>query len=261
MTGAAVDFSSIAGLVRDDLRPTFTVDSLPTYAAGVFGAVIDVRDNGIGLAQAARPSAACRSARPPRRGGCRELSPGDATVDLPLADDCPAARRVALALDSTLVPDGTHRLELTVTDGAGNATVQGWDLKVVNHPPAAATPVPTRTPSRPPPRAPTAVPNTGAARGQALHGSRSGALTAEASCPARAGKSCPVALTLRAKLPGRRRTATIAPRARDVKPGAKAKVTLKLSAAARRALATALAERDAHARGREAADVKLVRPG
>ena len=67
---------------------------------------------------------------------CSELSPGDTTIDLPLAEDCPASSRVTLLpIDTTTVPDGTHRLELTVTDGAGNATVRGFDLKVLNHPP------------------------------------------------------------------------------------------------------------------------------
>ena len=68
--------------------------------------------------------------------------------------------------------------------------------------------------------------------------SKSGALTAEVSCPARAASNCSVALTLRAKLPGRKKTATIATARGSVKPGANAKVTLKLSAAARRALAS-----------------------
>ena len=80
------------------------------------------------------------------QGSCTELSPGDATIDLPLYDDCPTNKRVSLVLDSTLVPDGTHQLEVTVTDGAGNATVHDSDLKVVNHPPVTVTPTPIPDP-------------------------------------------------------------------------------------------------------------------
>jgi hypothetical protein len=141
---------------------------------------------------------------------------------------------LTLAFDTTLVPDGVHRLELTVTDGAGNASVQGRDLQVVNQPPPAATPAPApvRTPTRPRTVAP--VPNVIALG--TLSRYRAGAVTIAASGPAPAAASCPVSLTLRAPLPGRRRPATIARARSSVRPGAYAVVKLKLSAAARRAL-------------------------
>ena len=263
MTGAAVDFSSIALLVRDDLRPSFTVDSLPSYAAGVFGAVIDARDDGIGLAQAsATLGGVPMGSTPLGLSNCRELSPGNASIDLPLADDCPSARRVALALDSRLVPDGLQRLELTVTDAAGNVSAQGLDLRVINHPPVSPTPVPTSTPTPTATPRPTAVPNTAVLHAAKRYRvSKRGALTAEASCPARAAKSCSAALTLRAKLPGRKRAATIASGRKTVKPGATAKVTLKLSSAARRALARRSLTATLTLTGAKPATVKLVRSG
>ena len=47
MTGAALDFSSIALLVRDDLRAHASPSTrLPPYAAGVFGVIVDARDDG-----------------------------------------------------------------------------------------------------------------------------------------------------------------------------------------------------------------------
>ncbi len=243
MTGAALDFRFIALKVRDELRPTFTVSGLPAYGAGVLKLTVDARDNGIGLANvSATLGGVPTGATALGHSACSELSPGDTTIDLPLYDDCPATRRVTLNLDSTQVADGTHRLEVTATDGAGNATVQGYDLKVINHPPVSVTPAPTpaRTPTPAPTATPTPPPVPNAAvltAAKRYTVSRTGALSAEASCPARAAASCAVALTLRAKLPGRSRTATIATARASVEPGAKAKVTLKLSAAARSALA------------------------
>jgi hypothetical protein len=228
MTGAALDFHSAALVVRDGSSPSFSVSALPASAAGVTALTVDARDTGLGLASASATLGGVPLATSALGGSaCAELSPGDPTVDLPLADDCPATRRVVLGIDTTQVPDGTHRLEVTVTDGAGNAAVQGSDLKVVNDPPAAPTPVPTATPAP--------VPAT-AVLGPLGRYTR-GAVAVEASCPARAAASCTVALTLRAKLPPSRRTATIARARASVRPGAKAKVTLTLSAAARRALA------------------------
>jgi hypothetical protein len=155
---------------------------------------------------------------------------------------------VSLVLDSTLVPDGTHQLEVTVTDGAGNATVHDFDLKVVNHPPVTVTPtpVPTRAPTATPTATPKpgsdttpdSVPTTGVLKAAKQYKiSKAGSLAAETSCPALARPSCRVSLKLAATLPGHKKTATIASAHATVKPGAKAKVTLKLSSSARSALA------------------------
>jgi hypothetical protein len=241
MTGTALDFRFIALKVRDEARPTLAIGTLPAYAAGTLKLTVDARDNGIGLASiGATLGGVPLASAALGLHACSELSPGDATVDLPLYDDCPGTRRLTLSLDSTAVADGVHRLEITATDGAGNATVQGYDLKVVNHPPVSVTPtpVPTRTPAPTPTATPQPVPNTAVLTAVKRYTvSRTGALAAEASCPKRAASSCPVALTLRAKLPGRKKTATIATARASVRPGAKAKVALRLSAAARSALA------------------------
>jgi hypothetical protein len=245
MAGAGLDFRFLALEVRDDARPSFSVSQIPNYAAGVADVLVDAGDSGIGLASAtATLDGVPMASVPLGQGNCSELSPGDATVDLPLFDDCPANKRVTLALDSTLVADGTHQLEVTVTDGAGNATVHGYDLKVVNHPPVSVTPTPapTRTPSPAPTATPTprtdAVPATGVLQAAKRYTvSKAGRLAAETSCPALALSNCRVSLKLTATLPGRKRAATIASARATVKPGARAKITLKLSASARSALA------------------------
>jgi hypothetical protein len=235
MSGAGLDFRFAALAVRDAVAPAFTVGALPAYAAGVTDLVVDATDTGIGLARVSATLAGVPVGASGFGGSaCRELSPADATADLPLAEDCPATRRLALALDSALVADGTQPLEVTVTDGSGNASVQRFDLKVVNHPPVAVTPAPrpVRTPVATATPAP--VPSTAALGNVGRY--RRGAIDVEASCPARAAASCPVSLTLQAKLPPSRRTTTIARGRSSVDPGTKAKVALELSAAARRAL-------------------------
>jgi hypothetical protein len=236
MSGATVDFRFLALAVHDPAPPTFTLRNLGSSASGVIQVSVDAADDGLGLMDVT----ATLDGVPVGSGAfggprCRELSPGDATVDLPLADDCPASRRLPLALDTRLVADGSRRLELTVTDGAGNATVRGADLEVVNRPAPTPTPTPVRTATPSPVVVPVYAPNVVTVGTVGRY--RRGAVSVAVTCPARAAASCPVSFTLRAKLPGRKRITTIATARTSVKPGAKAAVKLKLSAAARRALA------------------------
>ena len=86
MTGAQLDFSSLALGVRDDLPPSFTVSHVPAYAAGVTGLIVDARDTGLGLASVrATLDGVPVGATALASAGCSELSPGDTTIDLPLA--------------------------------------------------------------------------------------------------------------------------------------------------------------------------------
>jgi hypothetical protein len=238
---ASVDFRSAALAVRDEAKPSFTVSGVPAFAQGNVSLVLDARDTGLGLASAGAtlagaPAAAVKLGQ----SFCSELSPGDTTIDLPLADDCPASSRVTLIVDTTAVADGTQRLELTVTDGAGNATVRGFDLRVLNHAPISTpTPTPTATPKPAPvpTPAPDPVANVGVLRVPKQYAvSRTGSFKVDASCPAAAPASCTLRLKLSAKLPGHKRTATIASARKTAKPGAGARITLKLSSPARKAL-------------------------
>jgi hypothetical protein len=225
--------------VRDEAKPSFTVSGVPAFAQGNVSLVLDARDTGLGLASAGAtlagaPAAAVKLGQ----SFCSELSPGDTTIDLPLADDCPASSRVTLIVDTTAVADGTQRLELTVTDGAGNATVRGFDLRVLNHAPISTpTPTPTPKPAPVPTPAPDPVANVGVLRVPKQYAvSRTGSFKVDASCPAAAPASCTLRLKLSAKLPGHKRTATIASARKTAKPGAGARITLKLSSPARKAL-------------------------
>jgi hypothetical protein len=241
--GAGVDFRFAALAVRDEAKPSFTVSGVPNFAAGKIDLALDARDSGLGLASAGAtlagaPAAAVKLGQ----SFCAELSPGDTTIDLPLAEDCPTSSRFVLAVDTAAVPDGTHRLELTVTDGAGNANVRGYDVKVLNHP-AVMSPTPTPTPPSgkpiavPPVPTPKPVANVGVLGVPKQYAvSRTGSFKVDASCPAAAPASCTLSLKLSAKLPGRKKAATIASARKTAKPGAGAKITLTLSSSARKAL-------------------------
>ena len=102
---------------------------------------VDARDPGLGLASisatfAGVPVAAIKLGQ----SYCAELSPGDSTADLPLAEDCPAASRKTLVVDTTAVADGMQHLQVVVADAAGNTSARDFDVKVINHPPVVVVP-------------------------------------------------------------------------------------------------------------------------
>ena len=138
---ARVDLRFAALTVRDAAVPTFSAVGVPRVAKGTFEVVVDADDRGLGVARASAtlggtPVATAQAGQ----GRCRELSPADATADLPLSEDCPPSDRLVLAIDTTVVADGVHTLELLVADGAGNTAAKSYDVPVANVPP---TPVPS----------------------------------------------------------------------------------------------------------------------
>ncbi len=155
-TGTGVDFHFAALMVRDESKPTFTLGGIPGFASGAMDLSVDARDTGLGLSSisatfAGAPVAAIKLGQ----SYCAELSPGDSTADLPLAEDCPAASRKTLVVDTTAVADGTQRLQVVVADAAGNTSARDYDVKVLNHPPVVSTrprPRPRRRASRSPSR-------------------------------------------------------------------------------------------------------------
>ena len=153
-----------------------------------------------------------------------------------------------------------------MTDGAGNVSVQGYDLEVINHPPVTATPTPVAHAhaGRRPPR-PTAVPSTAVltpAKRYAV--TRRGALTRRGELPGARRDELPrVSRDAARQAAGPQAAATIATRAHVASSRARRRsVTLKLSAGgaacalARRSLRATLtlagakpADRDAGALG------------
>jgi len=234
-----VDVRFAALTVGDDAPPTFTTEGVPRVATGTIAVAVDARDAGIGVAGVTatlggRSVATAASGS----GRCAELSPADATADLPLAEDCPPGDRLSLSIDSTAVADGLQRLELRVADGAGNTTARGFDVRVANTPPAPGPTVPPALPPEgvaiaPPPRPPTDPELRLASRYKV---GRDGMFSVSASCPAAAPVTCTITLKVTAKLPGRRKATTIATARATAKPGKRARINLRLSRAARAAL-------------------------
>jgi hypothetical protein len=126
-----------------------------------------------------------------------------------------------------------------VADGAGNTAAKSYDVRVANVP---LTPVPSPPPVPPPggiaiAPPPPPLPTTGelsAPRRYKVAGDGTFAVTAR--CPKGAPATCSLTLKVTAKLPGRRKAATIATARSTAKPGKRANVNLRLSAAGRSAL-------------------------
>ncbi len=236
---ARVDLRFAALTVRDAAVPTFSAVGVPRVAKGTFEVVVDADDRGLGVARASAtlggtPVATAQAGQ----GRCRELSPADATADLPLSEDCPPSDRLVLAIDTTVVADGVHTLELLVADGAGNTAAKSYDVPVANVPPTPVpsppAPSPGGTATAPPPPP---LPTTGELSAPRRYKVASdGTFAVTARCPKGAPSTCSITLKVTAKLPGRRKAATIATARSTAKPGKRAKVNLRLSAAGRSAL-------------------------
>jgi hypothetical protein len=261
---AHVELRFAALTVRDDAAPTLTANGVPRVAKGTFEVTVDAADRGVGV-HAARATLAGRpvASAEAGQGLCRELSPADATADLPLSEDCPPSDRLVLSIDSTQVADGEHSLELLVADGAGNTATKAYELRVANAP---LVPVPGTPPvpytggnavSPPPPPLPTTGELFVAKRYKVA---RDGTFSVTARCPKGAPSKCSITLTVTAKLPGRRKTVAIATARSTAKPGKRAKVNLRLSAAARAALKRKRAlSAKLRLEGSASVSVKLVR--
>jgi hypothetical protein len=239
---ARVDLRFAALTVRDDAPPGFYAEDVPRVAKGTFEVAVNATDSGLGVAQvtAALGGAPVATANA-GQGLCRELSPADGTTDFPLSEDCPATDRLVLSIDSAKVADGAQRLDLRVTDAAGNATAKSYDVRVANAPPPPWTSTPPVSPpggvAVAPPPPPVVVPTTGeltAAKRYKVAGDGTFAVTAR--CPKAAPSTCSITLKVTAKLPGRRKAATIATARSTARPGKRAKVNLRLSAPGRSAL-------------------------
>jgi hypothetical protein len=64
---------------------------------------------------------------------CRDLSPGDGTIDLPIDADCPHVAGRDLTVHTTAYSDGDHQLVARVLDAAGRKWEASETLSVENH--------------------------------------------------------------------------------------------------------------------------------
>lgn len=256
---------ALALTVQDATGPAFVVGGMRSPAGGVIDLDIGASDDGLGLRSAAAAIDGAQVALT-SFGGCPELSPADATVDLALGHPCVRVGRVGLAVDTTAVAEGIHTLAVTVTDAAGNAVTQSQQFEVIELPTttptatatatatftATATATATATPTTQPTASPTATPitfpapvatatttptpppaakpTTAALVRLPKRVSRKGVYSVSVLCPAAAPLPCAHRLTLKAA--GR----TIATGRGTSKPGKRARIALRLTAAARATL-------------------------
>jgi hypothetical protein len=153
-TGPAnLDVSSVAMKVSDTTPPHAAVGGYQSPAAGTLKLDFAASDIGSGLrsAEAWIAGAACTASLCPVSKqefpgtNCRDLTPNDATVDMPLDAKCAFAEHpvAALAVDAAiLLPDKTiglpngdgYTLNYRVTDWAGNEYNESKPLSLNNNP-------------------------------------------------------------------------------------------------------------------------------
>lgn len=132
-TPTAVDIGAIGAVVRDDAPPAGAVGGIVSPAAGTLSLSLRATDAGLGLAEA-RVLVDGQLVAVTDIGGaaCAELSPVDTTIDVRAGAACPArADDVPLAVATTGLPDGEHRLQVLVRDVAGNTTAAADEMIVV----------------------------------------------------------------------------------------------------------------------------------
>jgi hypothetical protein len=64
---------------------------------------------------------------------CRDITPGDARVDLPLTAVCADVKAVELPVQTTDFPDAAYELQVNVTDLAGNVGSYTDQIEILNH--------------------------------------------------------------------------------------------------------------------------------
>jgi hypothetical protein len=243
---ASVDLRSAALTVRDDTPPVASSISIPSPATGLVAIALPATDSGVGL-YSATTSVDGQLVAGARYGSefgrCSELSPFDGTIDLELPM-CTKQGTAFMSVDTSALADGHHELQVAVLDGAGNATTKTYELEARNHPvtptpTATATAEPTASPitlpaavvTATPTPTPLAKPTTAALVRLPKRVSRKGVYSVSVLCPATSPRSCAHRLTLKAQ--GK----TIATGKGSSKPGRRVQIALKLTSAARRALA------------------------
>jgi hypothetical protein len=238
---AFMDVTAVKLTVDDSSAPTATVSGVPDPASGRFSLTVDASDVGIGLAGAVATfdgAFASDSSYP----SCVDATPNDGAIDLPNGGVCPASARWTLPIDASTASNGVHHVRVTVTDGAGNATVKDVDVNV-STPTPTPTPQPTDTPAPQPTVSPTPQP-TATPTPEATPAPDTTTTTEDAvtvpkrivssrvsftvSCPKASRSRC----TIRFTKSGRR----LATGSGSIAPGHRGKITLKLTSAAARTL-------------------------
>jgi hypothetical protein len=142
---ATLDVSRIGLKVAetgDAQGPTFAVGGTRSPAAGTLNLDIRANDAGVGLNWAEAglvggPLTRTRFAA----SNCNEITPDDATIDLPLDNDCPHVDKAGIDIalnalnpnQTPVYPDGNYTLVVRVADWAGNVTEQTSPIEILNN--------------------------------------------------------------------------------------------------------------------------------
>ncbi|HWI71559.1 MAG TPA: hypothetical protein VNT55_06365 [Baekduia sp.] len=124
-TPLSVDVGAVAVTVSDPDPPRGAVGGVSSPASGTLMLNVRATDAGIGLASAqASVDGVVVAATGLGGPGCGDLSPADPAIDLPLGGGCPSTvEDLRLPVPTTAFGDGAHRLQVSVTDAAGNRSV------------------------------------------------------------------------------------------------------------------------------------------
>jgi hypothetical protein len=132
----SLNLSRVGLKVVDDSVPAVAVGGLRSPASDNPPISLDVRasDLGSGLNKAeAFVNGTKVSEATFSPDSCRELTPGDATVDLPLAANCSHVGTVSLPVHTGAFPDGPgYVVEVHVTDFAGHVGVHRSVIEILN---------------------------------------------------------------------------------------------------------------------------------
>jgi hypothetical protein len=139
---ATLAVSRVGLQVADTQAPAIAVGGTRNPAAGLLSLDIHGTDSGVGLNWAE----AYLEGQPVTQkrfdaSNCTELSPDDATVDLPLGNDCPNVSQVGIVVNTHILnadntpvtPDGDYTLIVRVADMAGNITEQRSPVELANY--------------------------------------------------------------------------------------------------------------------------------
>jgi len=137
-TVPGVDVSAVALTVGDTTAPRLAIGGAQSPAAGTLQLFLSAIDDGLGLARATATIDGI-AAGGLQFGGpaCTDLSASGATIDLPLSavedNSCPRTVSTSLAVDTRVVADGTHQLQVVVTDAAGLTAVFSETIQIENN--------------------------------------------------------------------------------------------------------------------------------
>jgi hypothetical protein len=137
-TPATLDIGRIGMKVLDDVPPSIAVGNSRSPADKTLNLDVHGNDAGSGLYKA---EAFVNGAKVNEKlfnsaaSECRDLTPNDARVDMPLTASCVHVGPVPdnLPVDTTVFPDGTYELAVKVTDWAGNASTHTNTIEILNH--------------------------------------------------------------------------------------------------------------------------------